>query len=168
MKYLAEILYEVSNDNPLSLFQWEASANPNSITQHLSWNYSGIPAVEMDELTNKIGAMIPDTGRTGFILACDLIADVTVSDTMVNSNSQTTPIVFAVSSIKDEIKGTKIPLCVGYDMRNRGGKDKITTLSSYVIPWATYAVPADTGSCLDLEYSTPNGNEVPSLTTPIH
>jgi hypothetical protein len=173
LKYLAEMLYEVSNDNPLSLYQWEVSGNPNSITQHLSWNYLGHPSSEIDELTNQIGGMVPDTGRTGFILACDLIADVSVSDTFVNFNPADNLIpntVFVTSSILDEIKGQKIPLCVGYDMHAHG-KGKITPLSSYVTPWATYAMPADIGSCLDFEYSPEwqrgIATDAPDPTTPV-
>jgi hypothetical protein len=155
LTYLAEMLYEVSNDNPLSLYQWEVSGNPNSISQHLSWNYLGHPATEIAELTNQIGGMMPDTGRTGFIIACDLITDVSVSDTIITSNPTDKIIpytVFVKSTILDEIKGQKVPLCVG-DGMSAGRKNKISPLSTYVTPWATYAVAADTGTCLDFEYS---------------
>jgi hypothetical protein len=173
LKYFAEMLYEVSDDNPLSLYQWEVSGNPNSIKQHLSWNYQGHPASDIDVLTNGIGGRVPDTGRTGFILACDIIADVSVSDTIIKFDPTDKIIpntVFVVSSILDEIKGQKIPLCVGEGMLT-GGKGKITTLSTYATPWATYAVAADSGSCLDFEYSPQwqrgIATDAPDPTTPV-
>ncbi len=155
MKYFAELLYQVSDDNPLSLYQWEVSGNPNSISQHLSWTYLGFPASEVGMLANQIGGTMGDSGRAGFILVSDIIADVSVSDTLVqyDSTDNITPhMVRATSTILDEIKGQKIPLCVGYDMGTRRKSNGSATLS-YATPSPTYAVPADTGSCLMFEYS---------------
>ncbi len=155
MTYFAELLYQVSNDNPLSLYQWEISGWPLGGHPDYSWHYKGNPGIAIPELANQIGSKMGDSGRTGFILVSDIIADVSVSDTMVqyDSTDNITPhMVRATSTILDEIKGQKIPLCVGYDMGTRRKNNGATTLS-YTTPWATYAVPADPGSCLMFEYS---------------
>jgi hypothetical protein len=172
-KYFAQMLYEVSDDNPLSLYQWEVSGNPNSINQHLAWNYLGHPASEVDVLTNELGGITPDTARTGFILACDIISDVSVSDTFIKYDSTDEIIpntVFVNSSILDEIKGQKIPSCVGEGARARPQRKGAMPLS-YVTPWPTYAVSASTGSCLQFEYSPQwqrgIATDAPDPTTPI-
>jgi hypothetical protein len=155
MKYLAKMLYRVSDDNPLSLYQWEVSANPNSLSQHLPWVYKGFPASEVGELANQIGGNMGDSGRTGFILVSDIIADVSISDTFVYyspSDVVVPHMVFVKSTILDEIKGQQIPLCVGEDMRAHRKNNGVAT-QSYATPWPTHAVPADTGTCLMFEYS---------------
>ncbi|HEY3875105.1 MAG TPA: hypothetical protein VGM92_06485, partial [Candidatus Kapabacteria bacterium] len=154
MKFLAKMLYEVSDNNPLSLYQWQISGNPNSVSQHLAWNYLGFPAQEVPMLVNQIGAGMSDTGRTGFILACDLIADVSVSDTILKNDptDKITPdIVMAQATILDEIKGQKVPYCIGAGMRTR--KNNSNQALSYTTVWPTHAVAADTGTCLQFEYS---------------
>jgi hypothetical protein len=155
MKYLAKLLYEVKDDNPLSLYQWEISGWPLGGHPDYTWHYKGNPGVSIPELQNQIGINLGDSGRTGFILASDVIADVSVSDTFVQYDSTNVIVphmVFVHSTILDEIKGQQVPLCVGYDMSTRR-KANGTTAQSYATPWATYAIPADTGSCLMFEYS---------------
>jgi hypothetical protein len=154
LKYLAELLYTVDDNNPLSFYQWEISGWPIGGHPDYPWHYKATPAQERIPLENKVGYTFPDTGKAGFLLSCDIIADVSVSDTIISTfpGSLLPNMVLVNSTINDEIKGQKIPLCIGYDLHTRG-KGKITTLSGSVTPWSTYAVPADTGSCLMFEYS---------------
>lgn len=155
MTFLAEMLYKVSDDNPLSLYQWEISSWPLGGHPDYSWHYKGNPGNSIPILANQIGNGIGDTGRTGFILASDIIADVTIGDTIVkyNSSDNITPhIVLVNSTILDEIKGQKIPLCIGEDMHTHRKSNEITTMS-YASTWPTYAVRADSGACIQFEYS---------------
>jgi hypothetical protein len=154
LRFLAEMLYSVIDNNPLSFNNWDASTIWEIGRPPLAWNYKGHPDQERTQLQNQISVKIPDTARTGFLLACDIISDVTVSDTEVYGSSTSIPMVFVNATINDEIKGQKIPLCVGEGMGAlRKGKGAIPLSVRTLVPWATYAVVADTGSCLQFEYS---------------
>ncbi len=167
MKFLAKMEYKVRDDNPLTLYQWESSGWPEWGHADYPWHYKADPGVEVDRLTNTCGYLMADTGRNGYLIACDIIADIRVSDTSI-TNVSNNPIapheVFIKSTVLDPIKGKQIPECLGYGMRARQGK--ITAQTTYATPWITHAVPDDTGSCLEFEYSpewsrTKAGDQVP-------
>lgn len=67
LTFLAETLYSVSDDNPLSLYQWEVSGWPQWGHPDYSWHYKANPGSEVGVLANQIGSLMNDTGRTGII-----------------------------------------------------------------------------------------------------
>jgi hypothetical protein len=149
LKTLASTFYQVQDDNPLSFFFWSGSAmHPNP--------YKGNPAHGIVAFQQHLAQIVGDTGRTASMLTADIIADVMVGDTFCVIDPTipgTFYMAFVNSTILDEIKGKKIPYCVGEGMSTRKqGKTNILSISA-TTPWATYAVPADTGTCLQFEYS---------------
>jgi hypothetical protein len=148
MKTFASVFYQAQNDNPLSFFLWSGTAiHPNP--------YKGVPSQAQVAFEQKVALIAGDTGRTSSLLTADIIADVMVGDTtciLEPPASLGFNMVFVNSTILDEIKGKKVPLCVGEDMRAKKNKGS-TVLSVGTTPWPTYAVAADTGTCLQFEYS---------------
>lgn len=149
MKTLAQTLYEVDDDNPLSLYQWEISGWPLAGHPDYTWHYKADPGVVRPSLQNQIGSTCPDTGRTGFLLACDYISDITVGDTSIlyHTGSSIPHMVLVNATINDQIKGQRIPACPS--MMKERHKGATPQDGGY----STYAVNADTGSCMQFEYS---------------
>jgi hypothetical protein len=148
MKTFVSVFYQAQDDNPLSFFSWSAKAiHPNP--------YKGDPGQAQVAFEKQIAQIAGDSGRTSSILTADIIADVMVGDTICLTDPTAYSAKDAVlvnSTILDEIKGKQIPLCVGEGMRAHR-KNGATIQSSGTVPWATYPVPADTGTCLQFEYS---------------
>jgi hypothetical protein len=155
MKTFASVYYQADDDNPLSFLMWSGKAmHPNP--------YKGDPGQVQVTFPSRVAQIAGDTGRTGALLTADIMADVMVGDTFAVLEPPAYlqfNMVFVNSTILDEIKGKKVPLCVGEDMRAHRNKGA-TIQSSGTIPWATYPVPADTGTCLQFEYS-PNWSLIP-------
>ena len=149
MKTFASVFYQAQDDNPLSFFLWSAKAmHPNP--------YKGDPGQAQVAFEKKVAQIAGDSGRTASILTADIIADVMVGDTICVIDPtaySATNMVLVNSTILDEIKGKHVPLCVGEDMRAKKKSNGATVLSAGTTPWATYPVPADTGTCLQFEYS---------------
>jgi hypothetical protein len=147
-KTAVSYIYQMEDDNPLSFFMWSGRAvKPDP--------YQGVPGQAREVLEAWI-SHIGDKGQTCSLLGPDIIADVIVNDTFCTTDPTAHTAkdeVLVNSTILDEIKGKKVPLCYGEDMRakRRGKGDK--TLSVPTIAWATYAVPADSGTCLQFGYS---------------
>jgi hypothetical protein len=150
LKFLAKMLYRVEDDNPISFWQW-SGINPWRVVKTLGYKSNADQARIV--LQNHIGATFPDTGRTGFLLACDLIADITVNDTIVKSYAPGHGIehmVLVNSTLNDEIKGKHIPGCPMMLAKHVGS----TPLSNnYVIPASPTIDTAISGQCFRLEYS---------------
>ncbi len=149
MKTLASVLYQVQDDNPLSLMMWNDNAmHPNP--------YKADPDHEHVQFERRVARSAGDSGRTASLLTADIISDVRVSDTfcVTDPTAQSAKDgVFVNSAILDEIKGKQVPLCVGESMRSKRGGKGLTAQSSGTMPWATYPVPSDSGGCLQFEYS---------------
>ncbi len=147
MKTIASVFYQAQDDNPLSFYMWSGKAmHPNP--------YKGDPGRAMVAFQKRVTEIAGDTGRTASLLTADIIADVLVTDTFVVTEPDpyvTFNMVSVNSTIIDEIKGKMVPLCVGENMRAR---QKGTTPQSVgTAAWATYPVPADSGGCIQFEYS---------------
>lgn len=166
-KTFASNLYQIQDDNPLAYYMWTGDAiKPNP--------YKGSPGRAEFTFIQNSRFIAGDTMRTFSLLFPEIIADVVIADTLCKQESGGGPpgtsmdMVLVTSTILDEIKGKKVPLCVGYDMR-AGKKGKvILSLSDTAYPWATYPVSAHTGQCLQFEYSpewprVPSDDEVPRL-----
>lgn len=149
MKTLASVYYQAQADNPISFFLWSGNAmRPNP--------YKGNPSQAQVSFPKRLGQIVGDTGRTAALLDADVIADVIVGDTICVKDPTAHIALDGVlvnSTILDEIKGKKIPQCVGEDMRTHKRTNKISVLSSGTVPWATHPAPADSGSCLQFDYS---------------
>jgi hypothetical protein len=149
MKTFASVIYQAQDDNPLSLFLWSGTAiHPNP--------YKGVPGQAEVAFEQKVAQIAGDTGRTLSLLTADIIADVMVGDTFCVLEPPAYlgfNMAFVNSTILDEIKGKQIPQCVGEDMRAKRRIKGATVQDTGTIPWATYPVPADTGTCLQFEYS---------------
>jgi hypothetical protein len=155
MKTFASVYYQADDDNPLSFFMWSGKAmHPNP--------YKGDPGQVQVAFPSRVAQIAGDTSRTGALLTADIIADVMVGDTICVLEPPAYlefNMVFVNSTILDEIKGKKVPYCVDEGLRAHR-KNGATIQTSGTIPWATYPVPADTGTCLQFEYS-PNWSLIP-------
>ncbi len=147
MKTLASVFYQAQDDNPLSFYNWSGKLlKPNP--------YKGdIGRVQL-QFEHRMGIAL-DTGRTYALLTADIISDVFIVDTncVKDPPNSAFDMVFVNSMILDEIKGKKVPLCVGEGMRAHRNNKGATAQSTGTIPWATYPVSADSGTCLQFEYS---------------
>jgi hypothetical protein len=147
-KTIVSNIYQMIDDNPVSFYIWSGKAiHPNP--------YKGDPGQARQAVENWV-MHIGDKGQTSSLLGPDIIADVMVNDTFCTTDPTAYIAkdgVFVNSTILDEIKGKKVPLCVGEDMRSKRKGNGITTLSTATTAWPTYAVPADSGACLQFEYS---------------
>lgn len=152
LRYLAKMLYRVDDYNPLTLFQWGISGWPVAGHPDHPWHYKADPDHERVVLQNHIGGTFSDTGRTGFLLACDIISDVTISDTFIKNYMPGNGIqnmVLAQSLINDEIKGKVIPACLDI-YKIKGGNVKTLTTATVNV---TVPDTAAAGTCLNFEYS---------------
>jgi hypothetical protein len=149
MKTFASTFYQAQDDNPLSFYMWSAKAiHPNP--------YKGDPGQAQVAFEKQVAQIAGDSGRTSSILTADIIADVMVGDTFCVLEPPAYlgfNMVFVNTTILDEIKGKKVPLCVDADMRAKKKIKGPTIQDTGTIPWATYPVAADTGTCLQFEYS---------------
>src|SRR5581483_6632469 len=149
MKTIASVFYQAQDDNTLSFFFWSGSAlHPNP--------YKGNPGEGIMAFRQRVAQIVGDTGRTSALLTADIISDVYVNDTLCVKDPTAHiafDAVFVNSTILDEIKGKKVPLCVGEGMRTHRGSKVKQVQNSGAIPWATYPIPADSGGCLQFEYS---------------
>lgn len=143
-KYIANLLYRVTDDNPLSFFQWLSGSK-------LPYNYQCPPSYALYALKKSVARIYNDTLRTYALLNADIIAHVRVSDTLmkINPNAYIAKRVVGVTGqIIESIKGKYVPACplsLGVVP-----KDKRTL---YVPAVPTYAVLADSGTCLQFQYS---------------
>lgn len=142
LKFLAKMLYRVDDDNPLLYNQWDGIV-PWRVVRTLG--YKTNPDQERVVLQNHIGATFPDTGRTGFLLACDIISDITITDTMI----PVWDMALVRSTINDEIKGKFIPACPDI---YKAKKSHIEPLATSIFP--AYPDTAAAGTCLNFEYSS--------------
>ncbi len=154
-KTMASALYQIQDDNPLAYYMWSGDAiKPNP--------YKGSPGRAEFRFISRCSHIAADTGRTSFLLHSEIIADLIVADTVCYVDPSALSAANAVlvdGTILDEIKGSKVPLCVGHDMKT--GRKTHDLPQSQVTAWATYPVKADTGQCLQFEYS-PEWPKVPS------
>lgn len=163
-KTFASNLYQIQDDNPLAYYMWSGDAiKPNP--------YKASPGNAEFTFIQNSRFIAGDSMRTTALLYPEIISDVIVSDTLCKTeidSRSSMHMILVSSTILDEIKGKKVPLCVGWDMR-AGKKGKaVLSLSDTASAWATYSVPADTGQCLQFEYSPEwpriaSDDEVPSL-----
>ncbi|HET6400488.1 MAG TPA: hypothetical protein VFH95_03730 [Candidatus Kapabacteria bacterium] len=153
LKELAKMLYKTDDYNPLKLIQYEASGWPVGGHPDYPWHYKADPDHERTLLQNHIGKVFQDTARTGFLLASDIIADVTITDTSIKfdpSDHVVPHMVLVRSTINDEIKGKFIPQCTGLIFKaGKSGKQPLTAANVFPAIADTAAV----GSCLNFEYS---------------
>jgi hypothetical protein len=149
MKTITSVLYQMKDDNPLSFYWWSGKAmHPNP--------YKGDPGHGEVAFEKLLVQIVGDSGRTSALLTADIISDVMVGDTFCVTvpGAQIAPDgVFVNSTILDEIKGKKIPYCVDEGLQAHRKSKGATPQSGGTVAWPTYAVPADTGSCLQFEYS---------------
>lgn len=152
-KTIASALYQIQDDNPLAYYMWMGDAiKPNP--------YKAKPGHEEFTFIKKSSHIARDTGRTAFLLQPEIIADVMVKDTFCKTEvdqAGSMNMILVNSTILDEIKGKKVPLCTGYGMK-AGNKDK---MPAGVSAWETFPVIADSGQCLQFEYS-PSWGRVPN------
>jgi hypothetical protein len=142
---IASYLYQIQDDNPLSYYNWDdAGIYPHP--------YKGVTGQAEYAFIKQVSQIEP-TGVAYVLLSSEIIADLTVSDTICVTNTSAYTAkdeVLAVCSINDEIKGKWVPACPSYN----AGKKKPVTLGAVTSP--SSALPADTaraGTCLQFEYS---------------
>jgi hypothetical protein len=150
---IASNLYQIQDDKPLSYYSWDASGiHPNP--------YAGVPGQAELAFINQVSQTEP-TGVAYVLLSSEIIADVTVSDTVCYTNPTALLAKDAILTncvINDEIKGKWVPACPTY---YKTGKKNPVTLG---VASPISALPADTasvGTCLQFEYS-PEWKQVPS------
>ena len=143
-KFLASRLYRMVDDNPVAFLQWSLRGDVPPYNFDLS--YARL------RLQNRIGTVASDNGVTGFLLAADIIADIMVQDTTCVKD----PIaMIAKDAVKvdaiilDPIKGRQVPSCQALSYKEH--KSGAPRPQSVAI--STSAGPADSGSCLQFEYS---------------
>jgi len=145
---IARNLYLIQDDNPLARYMWSGKAmHPNP--------YKRDPGQAMESFENRAGRISHYSKMTYSLLTPHIIADVIVDDTICVKDPtaySAFDMVLVNSTILDAIKGKQVPFCVEEGMRAL--RKKGTTIkSSGTIPWPTHPVPADTGTCLQFEYS---------------
>jgi hypothetical protein len=142
-KYFMNAIYRVDDDNPLSFFSYKTEPNVNYITGP---NYAFI------SFCNNISRMYNDSGITDVLVYSDIISDIRVTDTArkLDALTPTNPLrmVAVTCQILDEIKGKMVPACPSEYL---GGKISVHPHST--APFLTSAVQADTGGCLQFQYS---------------
>ena len=153
LKFLAKMIYRIDDDNPLLLYQYDVLGWPRAGEHPFRWNYKADPDQERGSIQNHIGAAFRDTARAGFLLACDIISDLVVTDTSVKSyppGNGITDMVLATATIQDEIKGKRIPACPSMIASKKGQHSPQTTTPYIVEATVDTAVP---GTCIRFEYS---------------
>jgi hypothetical protein len=146
LQYLASILYQVVDDNPITYMRWQG-ASP------WPYPYHEAPGEVRTCLQSRFSKLAVDTNRTPFLLDADIIADVTVTDTaqfLWPSDAITPRSVVVTCSILDGIKGKYVPGCgFIYKSRHQGG---LQTLSAPFAPVMADTVPSTVGACFQFEY----------------
>ena len=152
-KLLASMTYQIIDDNPISFLRWNASALPRLGARPLPGGYRASPGHERECFQNQVGSVFKDSGRTGFLLACDLIEDVLIMDTAITtrSNKEIAHMVLVQSTILDTIKGRVIPGCPKFESKSDVRRAQSSSDSTEVIPCVPLA--ATPGGCLLFEYS---------------
>ena len=144
LKFLASILYQVVDDNPITFHRW-AAAMPSPYV------YKAQPGEIRTRVQSRFSKLAVDTNRTPFLLNADIIADIKVTDTLqylVPSDHTTPRSVVVNSEILDGIKGKYVPGCSFiYNAHKKGASPQ----SNYPPVFAD-TVPAATGTCFQFEY----------------
>ncbi len=147
---IASNFYQIQHDNPLSFYVWSGDRmRPNP--------YKAEPSMAREFFENFVSTSAGDTARTSWLLSADIIADITVSDTLCRFDPTAMSVkdwVLVNSTVLDTIKGKKIPECSGYF---RTGKKIELPLSTPTSALPVYAVAANVGTCLQFQYS-PEGH----------
>ena len=145
LKFLASLLYQVVDDNPITFMRWEG-AFPKPYPYHEA------PGEVRTHLQSQFSTLAVDTNRTPFLLNADIIADIKVTDTAQYfwpSNTLNPRSVVVTCQILDGIKGKYVPGCPFiYKARKKGA-----TPQSLYPPVFADTVPATTGTCMQSEYT---------------
>jgi hypothetical protein len=150
-KYIADAVYRVCEDDPISFYLWlsgrglspdpySPKANPSHIRMYLE---------------NKLTKVFNDTGRTGFLLNADFIAQVHVYDTVSRTypNILAKHLVTVSCQVVDMIKGKKIFDCTNDTLYSAKDGKNFPKTQAVPDPYSTSEVTADSGRCLQFEYS---------------
>jgi hypothetical protein len=143
-KFIAKVLYKIVDDNPITAYQWMGAA-PSP------YPYNAPPGRERVVFQTHFDALANDTDRTGFLLNCDFIYDVQVSDTIGTIWDSTFSIhktVLVKYSILDTIKGKTVPECTDIFLPHKSGIKPQSIDPTSIIP--VHAAP---GVCSYFEYS---------------
>jgi hypothetical protein len=142
---LASYLYQIQDDNPLSYYNWDdAGIYPHP--------YKGDPSQSAFAFIKQAWTL--GGTRPGALLTSEIIADVTVSDTVckIDPSAITAKDQILVNCvINDEIKGKWVPACPMY---YKSGQKNPSPLGIATPVFS--ALPADTasaGTCLLFNYS---------------
>ena len=142
-KCFVNMIYRVDDDNPLSFFSYRTES---------SRSYQTGPGYAFNSFCNNISRMYRDSGITDVLVYSGIISDIKVTDTAMKldtlSHGNPLRMVAVTCQILDEIKGKMVPQCPS-DYYSQ--KSRIHPLST--APFLTSAVPADTGACLQFQYS---------------
>jgi hypothetical protein len=155
LKFLAKMLYRMDDDNAPLLYQYEISGLPIQGNKNYSWNYKSTPAHERDVIQNQIGIGMNDSGRAGFLIACDYISDITVTDTVVKNytpGSIVEQMVCVKATIQDEIKGQKIAVCPLTRPAKKSHEMPLSFSDSAFVQDPVISNAA-AGACFNFEYS---------------
>jgi len=148
LKQLTSLYYQIKDDNPLSFYLWPSVKT----TPYPYLSEIGQAKVIFE---THAGQEANDTAHTYSLLVADIISDVMVDDTVnydLDRGSFVNPAVLCRCTIRDEIKGKWLPMCTGYlGTKLKGDTRQIA--STHPVPWPTYPVRADSGACLQFEYS---------------
>jgi hypothetical protein len=142
---IASNLYQIQDDNPLSYYNWAGAG----IYPH---PYKGVTGQAELTFINRVSQIEP-TGVAYVLLSSEIIADVTVSDTVcyIDPTALTAKDAILVNCvINDEIKGKWVPACSESPLAGKKGASTLGLATTYS------AVPADTasaGTCLQFQYS---------------
>jgi hypothetical protein len=142
---LASCLYQIQDDNPLTYYNWDGYGTHTP-------PYTGVPGQSEFAFIKQAWAL--GGTRPGALLSSEIIADVTISDTVCTKDPtaiSAKDAVLAKCVINDEIKGKWVPACPGSLIAGKTGPSTLGVATS-----ATSATPADTaraGTCLQFEYS---------------
>ena len=143
-KFIAKVLYKIVDDNPITAYQW-MGAIP------IPYPYHAPPGRVREVFQHHFGTIANDTGKSGFLLACDYIYDIHVSDTIGTSWDGTYGIhktVLVKYSILDTIKGKSVPECTDLFQPHKGD---VTPQS--IEPTSVTPIHAAPGVCSYFEYS---------------
>jgi hypothetical protein len=142
-KYIADAIYRVTDDNPISFYQW---CDRNAVIPDPYFPRC-IPGEVFYHFMKRYALIRQDTGRDEFLLTANLIAHIKVTDTTsVIASDPLTHMVHVYSQIQDEIKGQYIPNCP-YDTLYSAKPRGIKPLS-----YSSYS-HADSGTCFTFQYA---------------
>lgn len=143
---IANIIYRVTDDNPLSFFQWLWMSDPPQ-------RYRCAPGAFLLNFESRLPQIYSDTLRTLMLIKSDIIAHVRVVDTMMKIDpfaSIAKRMVRVICEIQDPIKGKYVPGCP-IDGSRSIGENK--SLPEVLVPVLVFADSAEQGACLEFEYS---------------